>query len=145
MKKLAVILVVCLSSFLLSQTKNVNEEVELDDSKISEQLVSIVTSIIRGEDYSGFKTHIAPEAYFINDKMYESIFEVLSNSKKQSRLIEGKETEIQFYSLHIPDNPNAAYLVLETKFGENQILNWHSIYFYKDKNDIWQILSWHKS
>ncbi len=145
MKKSAVIFVVLFSTILLSAPKNGNEKKESEDTKISDQLVSIVTSIIRGEDYTQFKANISPEAYLISNKSYESIFEILSNPAKQSELIEGKDTKIQFFSLRMPDNQKDAYMVLETKSGDNQESNWHSVFFKLNENNTWQILGWHIS
>ena len=145
MKKTAVILVLLLTTMIFSAPENGNEKIDVKDPKVAEQLVSIVKTIIKGEDYSAFIKNISPEAYLINSKSYDNVFEVLSNSIKKSKLIEGEDTKIQFYSLRIPDNINGAYLMLETKSADDTKTNWHSVFFILNENQEWQILGWHKS
>jgi dsDNA-binding SOS-regulon protein len=114
-------------------------------SEIVEQLVSMVTSILQGKDYSEFKENISPEAYIIYNNTYESIFEVLENSSKKEIFIEGKEAQVEYVHLWMPDDQKATHLVFRTKNSDNGKTSWHSILFKIGENQKWQIISWHKS
>lgn len=143
MKRTALILVVLFSSIMLSLPLIGNDNKK--SSELGEQLISLVTSILQGKDYSEFRENISPEAYLIYNNTYESIFEVLENSSKKEIFIEGKEAEVGYVHLLIPDNQQNAYLVLQTKNSDNGKTSWHSIFFKIGENQKWQILSWHKS
>ena len=145
MKKLAVILVFLLSTNLFSQSNVENVDKNLEDSRIPDQLLAIVTSIIQGDDDSQFKMNISPGAYLINNKTYENMFDVLSDPEKKSNLVETKETEVQYLSLRVPDDLNSAYLVIETKSKVKNVHNWHSVSFKLSKDNTWVIVGWHKS
>jgi hypothetical protein len=144
MKRTIVILIVLFYAIAFSSPHLVDDK-SSKDSLLVEQLVSIVTSILQGKDYSEFRENISPEAYVINNNTYESIFEVLDNPAKKEKFIEVKETKIGFVHLWMPDNQDNAYMVLETKSDDSSKTSWHSILFKFGENKKWQILSWHKS
>lgn len=145
MKRTALILAVLFSSIMFSSPLIGDDNKNEKSSELVEQLVSMVTSILQGKDYAEFRENISPEAYLINNKTYESIFEVLENSSKKEIFIEGKEAEVGYVHLWLPDNQKYAYLVLEIKNSGNGKTSWHSILFKIGENQKWQILSWHKS
>ena len=145
MKRIAVILVVLFSSIVFSSPKSGDDSNKKNNTELIEQLVTMVTSILQGEDITEFKENISPEAYVINNNSYESIFEVLGNHSKKEMFIEGKEIKVGFVHLWLPDNQKEAYMVLETKSADNTKTSWHSILFKIGDNNKWQILSWHKS
>lgn len=145
MKRIALILVVLFSSIALSTPISGGDSKKINKTELVEQLVSMVTSILQGKDYTTFRENISPEAYVINNNSYESIFELLSNPSKKDMFIEGNETKVGFFHLWMPDNQKEAYLVLETKVLDNVKHSWHSILFKVGDNQKWQILSWHKS
>lgn len=145
MKRIAVILVVLFSSIIFSSPKSGDDSNKTNNTELVEQLVSMVTSILQGEDIIEFKENISPEAYVINNNNYESIYEVLGNDSKKVMFIEGKDIKIGFVHLWLPDNQKDAYMVLETKSADNTKTSWHSILFKIGENKRWQILSWHKS
>jgi hypothetical protein len=116
-----------------------------NNSEFVEQLVSIVTSILQGKDITEFRDNISPEAYLINNKTYESIFEVLGNHSKKEIFVEGKEVKVGSVHLRLMENQKEAYMVLRTKSTDNVKTSWHSILFRIGENNKWQILSWHKS
>jgi hypothetical protein len=144
MKKKVVILIVLFYAIAFSSPHIVYDK-SSKDSALVEQLVSIVTSILHGNDYSKFRANISPEAYVIYNNSYESIFEVLDDPSKKELFIEVKETEVGFLHLWMPDDQTNAYMVLETKPPDNTKQTWHSILFKIGDNRKWQILSWHKS
>ena len=145
MKRIAVILVVLFSSIVFSSPKSGDDSNKKNNTELIEQLVTMVTSILQGEDITEFKENISPEAYVINNNSYESIFEVLGNHSKKEMFIEGKEIKVGFVHLWLPDNQKEAYMVLETKSADNTKTSWNSILFKIGDNNKWQILSWHKS
>lgn len=145
MKRTALILVVLFSTILFSLPKSGNDNKNAKGSELVEQLVSMVTSILQGKNYTDFRENIFPEAYVINNNTYESIFEVLSNPTKKEMFVESKETKTGFVHLWLSDNQKEAYMVLETKSSDNTKTSWHSILFKIGENQKWQILSWHKS
>jgi hypothetical protein len=145
MKRIAVILVVLFSSIVFSSPKSGDDSNKKNNTELIEQLVTMVTSILQGEDITEFKENISPEAYVINNNSYESIFEVLGNNSKKEMFVEGKEIKVGFVHLWLPDNQKEAYMVLETKSADNTKTSWHSILFKIGDNNKWQILSWHKS
>jgi uncharacterized protein YxeA len=144
MKKIAVILIALFSTIAFSSPQ-IGDDKSTKDSALVEQLVSIVTSILQGKDYSEFRENISPEAYVINNNTYESIFEVLDNPSKKEMFVEVTEIKVSFVHLWMPDNQDNAYMVLETKSDDNSKTSWHSILFKISENKKWQILSWHKS
>ena len=95
MKKTVVILIVLFYAIAFSSPQIGNDKTA-KDSALVEQLVSIVTSILHGNDYSEFRENISPEAYVIYNNSYESIFEVLDDPSKRELFIEVKETECWF-------------------------------------------------
>lgn len=145
MKRTALIVFLMFATNMFALPISGDENKKVMDSELVEQLVSMVTSILQGKDYTEFRENISPEAYVINNNSYESIFEVLSNSTKREIFIESNEIKIGFVRLWLPDNQKEAYMVLETKSANNSKINWHSILFKIGKNQKWQILSWHKS
>ncbi len=145
MKRTALIVFLMVATNMFALPISGDENKNVKDSELVEQLVSMVTSILQGKDYTEFRENISPEAYVINNNSYESIFEVLSNSTKREIFIESNEIIIGFVQLWLPDNQKEAYMVLETKSANNAKVNWHSILFKIGKNQKWQILSWHKS
>lgn len=145
MKRSALILVALFSSIMFSLPLVGDDNKAAKSSELTEQLVSTVTSILQGKDYSEIRENISPEAYVINNNTYESILEVLDNSFKREIFIEGKEVKVGYVHLRVTDDHKNAYLVLQTKNGDNGTTSWHSIYFNLGKNQKWQILSWHKS
>ncbi len=144
MKKKIVILIVLFYAIAFSSPHIVYDK-SSKDSALVEQLVSIVTSILQGKDYSDLMENISHEAYVIYNNSYESIFEVLDDPSKKESFIEVKETEVGFLHIWMPDDQTNAYMVLETKSADNALKSWHSILFKIGKNKKWQILSWHKS
>ncbi len=108
MKRTALILMVLFSPILFSQPKNGDENINSKDSELVEQLVTMVTSILKGEDYSDYKENISPEAYVINNNSYESIYEILSNSPKRETFIEGSDTKVGIVRLWIPNEEKNA-------------------------------------
>ncbi|RJQ60819.1 MAG: hypothetical protein C4517_09880 [Stygiobacter sp.] len=145
MKRIVLILVVLFSSIAFSSPISGGDSKKINEPELVEQLVSMVTSILQGKDYTAFRENISPEAYVINNNSYESIFELLGNPSKKDMFIEGKKTSAGFFHLWMPDNQKEAYLVLETKTLDNVKHSWHSILFKVGDNQKWQILSWHKS
>ncbi len=143
-KRIIVILIVLFSATAFSSPQN-GDDKDVKDSALVEQLVSVVTSILHGKDYSELRENISPEAYIINNNAYESIFEVLDNPAKKEAFVEVEETTIGFVHLWMPENQDNAYMVLETKSADNTNITWHSILFKIGENKKWQILSWHKS
>jgi len=125
MKKKVLILIVLLYAIAFPSPQIGNDKTA-KDSALVEQLVSILTSILHGNDYSEFRENISPEAYVIHNSKYESIFEVLENPAKRESFIEVKETIVSFVHLGMPDDKNCAYMVLETKSADNTKTNWHS-------------------
>jgi hypothetical protein len=99
--------------------------------------------MLSGEDISNITNNISPEAYIIINNKYESIFEILLNPIKMSSLIEGEDIQYAFLHLILQADNKNAYLVLETK--QNKRSSWHTILFRMADNNLWQILSWHKS
>jgi len=144
MKKAVVILILLFYAIAFSSPQIGNDKTA-KDSALVEQLVSIVTSILQGKDYSELRENISSEAYVIHNNTYESIFEVLENPAKRESFIEVKETIVSFVHLWMPDDQNNAYMVLETKSPDNTKRTWHSILFKFGEHKKWQILSWHKS
>jgi hypothetical protein len=144
MKRIAVILIVLFYAIAFS-SPHIADDKSSKDSALVEKLVSIVTSILQGKDYSELRENISPEAYVIYNNSYESIFEVLDDPSKKESFIEVKETEVGFLHLWMPDDQTNAYMVLETKSIDNAEKSWHSILFKIGKNKKWQIISWHKS
>ncbi len=145
MKRTALILAVVFSSIIFSSPLIGDDSKNEKSSELHEQLVSMVTSILQGKDYSEFRENISPEANLINNKTYDNIFEVLGNSSKKDIFIEGKEAEVRYVHLWLPENQKTAHLVLQTKNSNNGKTSWHSILFKMGENQKWQILSWHKS
>ena len=144
MKK-AVVIIILLFYAITFSSPQIGNGKTAKDSALVEQLVSIVTSILHGNDYSEFRANISPEAYVIYNNSYESIFEVLDDPSKKELFIEVKETEVGFLHLWMPDDQTNAYMVLETKSPNNAKITWHSILFKFGEHKKWQILSWHKS
>jgi len=145
MKQIVVILVVLFSSLVFCSPISGDDNKKTNNAELVEQLVSMVTSILEGKDYTKFIENISSEAYVINNNAYESIFEVLDNHSKKEKFIEGKEIKVGFVHLWLPDNQKEAYMVLETKSADNTKTSWNSILFKIGDNQKWQILSWHKS
>ena len=145
MKSTALFLVVLFSSIMFSKPLNGDENKNVNSSELVEKLVSIVIPILQGKDYTEFKENISPEAYVINNNSYESIFEVLGNSAKKEKFIEGKEVKFGFAQLLMLDDSKEIYLILETKNGDDTKTCWHSILFKIGDNQKWRIISWHKS
>ena len=144
MKKTVVILIILFYAIAYSSPHIIDDK-SVKDSALVEQLVSIVTSILQGKDYSELRENISPEAYVIHNNTYESIFEVLGNPSKKESFIEVKEAIVSFVHLWMPDDQHNAYMVLETKSADNTKITWHSILFKIGENKKWQILRWHKS
>ncbi|MDI6803395.1 MAG: hypothetical protein QME58_06060 [Bacteroidota bacterium] len=119
MKRTALILVVLFSSIMFSLPLIGNDNKNEKSSELGEQLVLMVTSILQGKDYAGFRENIFPEAYVIYNNIYENIFEVLGNISKKEIFIEGKEAEVGYVHIWLPDNQQNAYLVLQTKNVDN--------------------------
>lgn len=112
-------------------------------TELIDRFLSIITPMLSGEDISNITNNISPEAYIIINNKYESIFEILLNPIKMSSLIEGEDIQYAFLHLILQADNKNAYLVLETK--QNKRSSWHTILFRMADNNLWQILSWHKS
>lgn len=144
MKKIVVILIILFYAIGYS-SPHITDDKSVKDTALVEKLVTIVTSILQGKDYSELRGNISPEACVIHNNTYESILEVLDNPSKKEKFIEVKETIISFVHLWMPDDQNTAYMVLESKSADKTKITWHSILFKIGENKKWQILSWHKS
>lgn len=112
-------------------------------TELIDRFLSIITPMLSGEDITNITNNISPEAYIIINNKYESIFEILLNPIKMSSLIEGEDIQYAFLHLILQADNKNAYLVLETK--QNKRSSWHTILFRMADNNLWQILSWHKS
>ncbi len=112
-------------------------------TELIDLFLSIITPMLSGEDITNITNNISPEAYIIINNKYESIFEILLNPIKMSSLIEGEDIQYAFLHLILQADNKNAYLVLETK--QNKRSSWHTILFRMADNNLWQILSWHKS
>lgn len=145
MKRSAFILVILISSIALSFPKGGDTNKEAGRAEVVKQILPIVKSILQGEDFSVYKENIAPGAYLIDGSSYESMDEVLKNSSERRSFVEGKGFVIQYVHLWMPDNKKSAYMILETKYSNGTKTCWHSILFELNKNQKWEILSWHKS
>jgi hypothetical protein len=113
--------------------------------EITIHLTSVATSILQGINYSEFRENLHPEAYVINNNVYESIFEVLGNASKKESLIEGKDLRVGFVHVRVHDDLKTAYLILESKSDKTLETHWNTIIFKISKYQKWQIISWHKS
>ena len=109
-----------------------------------EQMTKMILSILQDGNYSTYKDYISPEAYVINNNNYESFFELMKNNLDKKSFIEGKDIKVGFVSVRIPDD-RSAYMILKTQAADGSDAHWHSVYFVFDKNNKWQIYSWHKS
>lgn len=112
-------------------------------TELIDRFLSIITPMLSGEDITNITNNISPEAYIIINNKYESIFEILLNPIKMSSLIEGEDIQYAFLHLILQADNKNAYFVLETK--HNKRSSWHTILFRMADNNLWQILSWHKS
>jgi hypothetical protein len=145
MKRIVLIPIVMFTLFACYTPVNGDDSNKQNNSELIEKLFPIVKSVLEGKDFSEFKDNISPEAYVINGKTYESIFEILGNPSKKETFIEGEEIKFEYAHLLLSDNQDEAYLILETKSSDNTKTSWHSILFKLCNNRQWQILSWHKS
>ena len=143
MKKTIIFLILISTSTITFSQNNSIVCQPLQNSELMNEFLSIITPLLKGEDYSNITNNISPEAYIIINNKYESIFEILSNPIKKSSLTEGKDIKYEFLHLIIQDDNKNAYMVLETK--QNNSSNWHTILFRMTDNYLWQVLSWHKS
>ena len=144
MKKLAVILMFVLSANLFSQSTNESAENNEEVSKIPEQLLAIVTSIIQDDDSLHYD-NISTGAYFIDDKADNSQYDILTGKNMKKYLLESKDTEVKYLHMRIPDDYNSAFMVIRTESKLNGKLNWHTVSFELKDDKIWQIVGWHKS
>ncbi len=138
MKKLSVILTFLFTGFLFAGSGGVE-----NNSEPGEQFISIAKSVLEAESLDKIQNLIFPEAYVVLDGNYESIFEVFGSTEKKEKFIEGKDIEIGTAHIRITDDEKNAYMVLETKNGGAS--TWHTIFFHLNKDNNWQVLSWHKS
>lgn len=145
MKKTAVIVMLLFSTVLFSAPKNGDDDKKAKTSELPEQLLSIVQTLLEGENIEGVKKNISPEAYVINNSSYESIWEVLGEPSKKENFIDGKDVKLLSIQMRIPDDEKSAYMILRTQPKGSDKVNWNTIYFVVGKNQQWQILSWHKS
>jgi len=109
------------------------------------ELISIATNVLQDEDDSLFTENISPEAYLINDKKSESIFNVLADPLSKEKFIEDEKMNIGSVHMWTPDSEDNAYVVLQRTNIDGTKTNWHSILFKLNSNKKWQIFSWHKS
>ena len=58
------------------------------------ELISIATNVLQNKDDSLFIHNISPEAYLINDKISESIFNVLADPLSKEKFIEDEKMNI---------------------------------------------------
>lgn len=133
MKKVVFLSILLASTFIFAE-KNTSEP--------GEKFIQIVKSVLEADNLDNQKENIFPEAYVVLDGNYESIFEIFNNSGKKEKFVE-KNIEIGLSHLRIMTDEENAYLVLQTK-SQNKS-HWHTILFHKNKENHWQIQSWHKS
>lgn len=144
MKRIVLILIVLFSFLGFNAPVNGDDSVKSNNSELTENFISIVKSVL-GDEYSKFQENISSGAYLINGNKYESLIETLGNPEKKELFKEGMDIKIEYFHLWLSDDQNEAYLVFETKSEDDTKVFWHSILFKADKDQTWQILSWHKS
>lgn len=141
-KTIVILLLFYYSTSIFAQINNTVCQPSLNSEHI-EKFLSIITPLLKGEDYTSIKNNISPEAYIIINNCYESLFEILFNPSIKGNFTLGENLKIKFLRLILQEENENAYLILEIDKGNKT--NWHSILFGMNQNNDWQILSWHKS
>ena len=104
-----------------------------------------VLEILRGGLSDESKRFIDPEAYVIIGSRYQPLLGLLTDKKKNSYLVEGRETKIEFSHLRTDGTEKAAYLVLKTTPEKSTAPRFHTVVFMRGSAGEWKIETWHIS
>lgn len=104
-----------------------------------------VLEILRGELSEELKHFIDPEAYVITGSLHQPLLGLLTDKQKNSLLVEGKGTKIEFSRLRTDATEKTAYLVLKTIPEKSTAPRFHTVVFMQGSAGKWKIETWHVS
>ena len=104
-----------------------------------------IENILRGGLTGDLKSLIDVEAYVVVGDRYEPLLALLTDKKKSSQLVEGKEMKVEFSRLRTDATDKSGYLVLKTKPAGSGASRFHTIVFVQAGEGQWKIEAWHVS
>jgi len=104
-----------------------------------------VLAILQGGLSDELKHFIDPEAYVIIGSLHQPLLGLLTDKQKNSLLVEGTGTKIEFSHLRTDATEKTAYLVLKTTPEKSTAPRFHTVVFMQGSAGKWKIETWHIS
>jgi hypothetical protein len=137
-------ILLCLATLLITPLLS-QESKKTETMKVSQDLQQLVMRVFRGEKLEELKSSINPGAYIVDGASYESLLESLYGKSKSATFASERDRQMAFLHMTITDDMSSAHLVVKTETSQHKEPRYHSVFFMKSKESVWQIQDWHTS
>jgi len=104
-----------------------------------------VLAILQGGLSDELKHFIDPEAYVIIGSLHQPLLGLLTDKQKNSLLVEGTGTKIEFSHLRTDATEKSVFLIFKTTPEKSTAPRFHTVVFMQGSAGKWKIETWHIS